>query len=236
MINKIAYPMTDNRGLFLKIRYPLNFDKVKNEWLIPGGCIDFKLPEIVEGQIAVLNPDKTDWEYYEDKSGKWYDKKTKEETMTQDPYFSSESQTQLKPLDEDCYFDEINTKWVVDIELYKKTKKGIIGQNFKNALQLGHFFSNTLQIEIDCRRSSENNDLQNLEGLIDIMTIDGVEFYPYFGYTETNSSTTVEMLQLVKIEMKRYFISLYNKKWIKEASITSTNDLDALIDIVWEEE
>jgi hypothetical protein len=97
------------------------------------------------------------------------------------------------------------------------------------------FFSETLNIEVDARRSSSKNDLNNITSLIDIMTSTGQETVEvYRGRDDqTAQNVTVQQLKALTLEMKLYGLSLYNKKWQKETEVKAADDLDALNSIEW---
>ena len=128
MIEKQVYPMTDNRGLFLKSRYPLNFDKIKNEWLMPGQCINISVPEKIKGMVAVLNSAKTGWIYEEDNSGVWYSKETKKKHITKDPLFNSEDYIREEISE---YEDYISDTLVFNLVKYKDNKIEELSSNCK---------------------------------------------------------------------------------------------------------
>lgn len=118
----------------------------------------------------------------------------------------------------------------------KQEKLKQVSQSFEDTITNGHFFSQALQIEIDCRRNSTKNDLQNVENIIEFLILtNGQGLDVYRGYTnpETNETqyaynVTLEQLQQVKLEMIQYGLQLYNKKWQLEDAINNAQTLEKL--------
>ena len=118
----------------------------------------------------------------------------------------------------------------------KQEKLKQVSQLFEDTIANGHFFSQALQIEIDCRRNSTKNDLQNVENIIEFLILtNGQGLDVYRGYTnpETNETqyaynVTLEQLQQVKLEMIQYGLQLYNRKWQLEDAITNAQTLEEL--------
>ena len=121
----------------------------------------------------------------------------------------------------------------------KQEKLKQVSQSFEDTITNGHFFSQSLQIEVDCRRSDIKNDLQNVENLITFLTSTNTQAIEvYRGYTNPETSitqyaynVTLEQLQQLKLEMIQYGLQLYNRKWQLEDAIAnaqSQSELDAI--------
>jgi len=118
----------------------------------------------------------------------------------------------------------------------KQIKLQQVSKTFEDTIANGYFFSQSLQIDIDCRRSDIKNDLQNVDNLITFLTSTNTQTIDvYRGYTnpETNETqyaynVTLEQLQQVKLEMIQYGLQLYNKKWQLEDAITNAQTLEEL--------
>ena len=114
-----------------------------------------------------------------------------------------------------------------------------VSRTFEDTIANGHFFSQSLQIEVDCRRSDVKNDLQNVENLITFLTSTNTQTIDvYRGYTnpETNETqyaynVTLEQLQQLKLEMIQYGLQLYNRKWQLEDLINNASTLSDLDNI-----
>lgn len=121
-----------------------------------------------------------------------------------------------------------------DFQMLKAEKIEEIKKGFLNAFACGHFMSIALGIEVDCRRSADNNDLQNVEGLIaDFDSLEGYEKY-YVGYAETTENQfTLEQLYALKKEMAAYGRSIYKRKWIFENQVTNADTPEDLTLIEW---
>lgn len=114
-----------------------------------------------------------------------------------------------------------------------------VSKAFEDILANGHFFSQALQLEIDCRRNSTKNDLQNVENIIEFLTLtNGQGLDMYRGYTDPETcetqyayNVTLSQLQQVKLEMIQYGLQLYNRKWQLEDAIANAqtqSELDAI--------
>ena len=84
-------------------------------------------------------------------------------------------------------------------EKKRREKYSEIQGAFSNEFINGSFFSETLQIEVDCRRAGEKNDIQNVETLIkDYEFLTEQEKY-FVGKTEiTSFPLTLEQLELLR--------------------------------------
>ena len=92
-----------------------------------------------------------------------------------------------------------------------------------------------MQIEVDCRRSGEKNDLQNVQGLISYLERNRETETIYVGYSESKT-VTIQMLKSLCTEMEDHVLALYHKKWQLEEQVKNTNDIELLKDIKWNEE
>lgn len=114
--------------------------------------------------------------------------------------------------------------------IFKEQKLKEVSTKFNETLANGHFFSQSLQIDVDCRRSDTKNDLQNVQNLIKKMQVDGIQQIYYVGYTETAPVTFQQLLQL-EIEMIDFGLQLYNKKWELESQISNAQSIAELENI-----
>jgi hypothetical protein len=107
-----------------------------------------------------------------------------------------------------------------------------IKQSFESAMATGKFTSTSLGIEVDCRRSANKNDSQNVDGLIDVMTAGDVASVSYVGFSSSVVATLAQ-LKVLSIEMKQYALSLYTKKWALETATSGATTQEAIDAIVW---
>jgi len=137
-----------------------------------------------------------------------------------------------------CYWDDNEklVKAITDVELLeeaKEIKTKEIDSAFNNEVSTGHFMSTTLEIEIDCRRSTTKNDLQNVQGLMSYMVRNGITTTDYRGVSKTKSNVTISQLTDICGEMEDHVLGLYNKKWILEAQINACTNKEQLDAIKW---
>jgi hypothetical protein len=123
---------------------------------------------------------------------------------------------------------------LLDMNGIKAIKQKEINIMFNNASISGHFISQTIGIDIDCRRTGEKNDVQNVEGLIDIMIAYNKPTEYYKGISETKADVTVEQFQAIKLEMIAYGLALYQKKHEKENLINAATTFEEIKAITWE--
>lgn len=110
----------------------------------------------------------------------------------------------------------------------RTSKYNEINSAFDNAMETGHFISTIINVDIDCRRDSTHNDLQNVQGLIDL----NVPSINYKGVSE-EKIVTLEQLNQMKIEMIEYAFSIYQHKWDKEAEIKVATTFEQIEAIIW---
>ncbi len=121
----------------------------------------------------------------------------------------------------------------------KQEKLKQISQLFEDTIANGHFFSQSLQIEVDCRRSSTKNDLENVKNLIEAFietnseTLDIYRGYtvPDTGETYYAHNVTLNQLKQLKLEMIQYGENLYRRKWSLEDLINNAQTLEELNNI-----
>lgn len=139
--------------------------------------------------------------------------------------------------------DEEQIRSKTYIELYKgnllsfdkiqEFKTNDIVLAFELDFQNGHFLSNSLGIEVDCRRSPVKNDKQNVEGLISNMKRKNKSTINYVGYTDICPNVTIEQLEELVAEMEDYVLGLYEKKWMLQNQITASSTIEEIENINW---
>lgn len=129
----------------------------------------------------------------------------------------------------------VNDEWVLDFEVLKDRKKSEIKTLFEENLQHGSFFSEALQIQVDCRRNDISNDKQNVDGLISIMLDRGIETTYYKGDGATATDVTIEQLKALSKEMEFHVFNLYQTKHTLMTLVDQVSDNDeiALNNIKW---
>jgi len=132
-------------------------------------------------------------------------------------------------------WDYTNDCWGVSFELMKDKKRRDIKNSFEQQMSKDSFMSETIGIEVDCRRNASDNDIQNVQGLIDDYDNLKQEEKYYVGVNDvTQFPLTLEELIALKIEMSRYGRKeLYKKKWMKESEINACNTKEELDSIKW---
>lgn len=118
---------------------------------------------------------------------------------------------------------------VYNFNKLKESKYIEIQRAFDNAMYSGHFVSAAIGIEIDCRRSSNKNDLQNVEGLI-ALEANNID---YVGLAEIKSGVTLEQLKAMRIEMIQYAFALYRKKWMLESQLPALTTIEEIEALKW---
>ena len=134
--------------------------------------------------------------------------------------------SQLIPVTEDQRFK-------FHIEGYKLEKLSQIDRDFTSAIESGKLMSVVLGIEIDCRRGGRNNDKQNVDGLIDLMTESGMAEIEFVGVSATKPKTTIAMLEKVKTEMSKFVYDQYQKKFALEKQVEQAKTIEAVEAIKW---
>ena len=110
------------------------------------------------------------------------------------------------------------------LEELKSGKLADIRSQFEYAIKFGRFMTTSLgenNFEVDCRRNERDNDLQNIDGMIELVSVGAVPSpILWKGVGETKSLTLSE-LQSLKIEMLAYGANVYQKKHILESQIAA---------------
>jgi len=211
------------------------------EWLYINRYTEIVPPESKDGFVLKFNKDIQQWIYIQSYVGKSiYNKQNYQESMICQTIGLPDGYTDIAPIDnKPCIWNETLQQWEVDIVTYKQQKLQEISEKFNIALVNGHFYSQTLQIEIDCRRSNTKNDLQNVENIIVFLSAtsgQGLDVYrgytnPETGETQYAYNVTLQQLEQLRLEMIQYGLRLYNRKWQLEDAIANTqsqSELDAI--------
>ena len=130
MKKRIEYAFND-KGVFSETKENIITDRDKDFFLLPS-CTTEE-PKIPKGKIAIINEDKTSWNYVEDKSGNWFHKETKEcLTLTQNDFDKNISEYTKAVPDfekiEVSSYDKKTDSWKEDAEK-KKVKEIIEAKN-----------------------------------------------------------------------------------------------------------
>jgi len=93
-------------------------------------------PAIKKGQIAIIADDKITWKYFENKSGNWYDTKTKELVILTEYDFDHDTSNLTKevPPSYDDFIVWNGKKWVESKELKEIQENQVKSTEIKNEL------------------------------------------------------------------------------------------------------
>jgi hypothetical protein len=121
-----------------------------------------------------------------------------------------------------------------NFEKLKQAKEDEIRDAFDDALTKGHFFSETLKINVDARRGGEKfkADNDNVRTLIEQMEA-GLIASPtvYYGKNGESAVSTTAQLKTLLLEMGSYGLNLYKKKKTLEyyaQAATTKEELEAV--------
>ena len=131
-------------------------------------------------------------------------------------------------------FDEAQNIFVDDsLNFYKKKQLEKLSVDFYEYLKRGHFYSEVLGIDVDYRRDSTKNDLQNVEVLIEVMEAEGEKETIYKGYEDQTAPATIDQLKLLAKEMKIFGIYLYRRKYEIEERIKQAQTIEEVLEYNW---
>lgn len=136
------------------------------------------------------------------------------------------------------YYYNSNTKEILektpemDFEIYRNLKKREIRLAFENSFREAVFYSETLKIDVDCRRADTKHDMENVKILINEMTRENIKETLYKGHSEY-ATVTIEDLDNLIIEMEKYGLLLYQTKQIAEEQIKNAKTIEDLKVITW---
>lgn len=124
---------------------------------------------------------------------------------------------------------------VVDnrLNVYKDNRKKYTVDCFEKEIVDGHFFSESLNIDVDYRRGGKDNDLQNVEGLIEYMIDNNITSTVYSGYESQKATVTLDQVKALKKEMVAHGIFLYNKKGSLKSQIDQATTFEEVDNIDW---
>jgi len=109
-----------------------------------------------------------------------------------------------------------------------------IAAGFRNAIQNGSTVSQSQAgFNIDVRRNDRDNDIDNIKGMIDLITA-SIVIAPvaWVGVSESRSLTLAE-LETLKIEMLVYGAQVYQKKHTLEAQLALCKTITDYLSVVW---
>lgn len=119
-----------------------------------------------------------------------------------------------------------------DLEIYKTNKKEEIKNAFINSFDLG--MESSIGMKVDCRRDTNNNDLQNFESLLKFMKNNDVTTTQIKLWDNSTSRLIIQSeLEIIINEIIAHVIQLYNKKWQLETLIESATTKDEIKEIKW---
>ena len=131
-------------------------------------------------------------------------------------------------------FDEVQNIFIDDsLNYYKRKQLEKLSVDFYAYLKRGHFYSEVLQIQVDYRRDSSKNDLQNVEVLIEVMEEAGETETVYKGYEDHTAPATINQLKLLAKEMKSFGVYLYKRKYEIEDLIKQAQTIEEVLEYNW---
>jgi hypothetical protein len=120
---------------------------------------------------------------------------------------------------------------------FKELKMNEIKQKFMNAMANGVIDftipSSGIQVQVDARRSNINNDLQNVEGLIEMMQLQNISEIQYKCYDNNKYTFTLQDMIALKYALMNYGLQLYAKKHMLEDMVKQATTKEELEQIVW---
>lgn len=120
-----------------------------------------------------------------------------------------------------------------DLEHYVNEKKSEIRQAFENDFVIGKFYSSTLGITVDCRRSGTKHDLENVRILKSRMERNSITSETYIGHGGQTATVTITDIDNLIVEMEEFGYNLYVKKWAKEEQINNCTTKEEIQAISW---
>jgi len=122
---------------------------------------------------------------------------------------------------------------ITTLQEYKDIKYQEISHSYNQEFISGYFHSEVLGIDIDYRRNTTKNDLQNIEVLIEVMTDENITETEFKGYQKQKTIATLSQIKAMRKEMLLYSTTLYGKKESLENAITNAQTVEVLNSITW---
>lgn len=127
---------------------------------------------------------------------------------------------------------------LLTLEETKQIKLQEIQNSFINEMSNGYIDftipSSGIQVQVDARRRATNNDLQNVEGLIELITLNIIQApVLYKCYDNEKYEMTLSDLQALKIALMAKGLQLYAKKHYLEDLVEQATTIEELEQIVW---
>lgn len=112
----------------------------------------------------------------------------------------------------------------------KARKLRMIDKEWLAAVQRGAFISQSIAgFKVDCRRNDKDNDIQNIQGLMTLITA-GVTQEPvaWKGADEVRE-LTLEQLQALFVEMTGYGAETYQRKFVAQKALANAETVDEVL-------
>ena len=119
------------------------------------------------------------------------------------------------------------------IDNLKFTKKLDLSLDYNNEFITGYFHSGVLGIDVDFRRNSTKNDLQNIDICIENMTDSGITETIFKGYQNQTAIATLDQMRAMRKELIAYGTSLFDKKSLLISQIDACTTKEQLDLIKW---
>lgn len=111
----------------------------------------------------------------------------------------------------------------------KIIKRMEIKSKLSSALSIGKVASAVIGIQIDCRRSANDDDVQNIDNLIYLIENELVNLpIEFIGVTESVTINDIDTLKEVKKEMVDYIYQQYQTKFEKNKLIEEATTIEEL--------
>lgn len=202
------------------------------QYLKPDYCLLISPPPL--GQYETCIAENNAWRIVADyRHIPLYDKITKEVTITTILGIDCPSNlTPIKPFSNESYVVWETDRWIVSavllLEHNKQLKKDEL-RNYFHARFEKPFHSNSLNADVQNRRSGTNNDMQNYQQLYDYMVANNIET-TYIRLVDNGFTGPITQAQLktLILELTEFSLYKYSAKWHVEDMIDSCINQDEL--------
>ena len=229
MNTRTEYRYDDKTGVYIGEQTNTLTYRDKDFYPLPW-CV-LEKPNPPAGKIAVINSDKTAWEYKADVSGVWYDTTTGAPVLLTAADYERDTSalTREKPGE----FQKWNgSEWVDDIDALRAAKLAEISGRYiaeRTTANKGITSTALGGAVIDCRES----DVLNIQNLVTLLEAQGATDYFYKLKDNTSVDCTVAQIKVVLTEMIAALLSMWTLKQTLTEQVKSATTAAEVRAVTW---
>lgn len=230
MNSRTEYRYDDKTGVYIGEQTNTLTYRDKDFYPLPWCVLD--KPEPPTGKIAVINSDKTAWEYKADVSGMWYDTATGAEIMLTSADYERDTSalTRDKPGEHQKWN---GSAWVDDLDALRAAGLSEISAAYiaeRTTANKGVTSTALGGAVIDCRES----DVLNIQNLITLLEAQGATAHFYKIKDNSDINCSVSQIKTVLTELIAALLSMWQLKQALTEQVNAATTAEEIQAIKWE--